>query len=258
MYVRLAFAVAAIWNPRSCWWTKFWPSVMPRFRRNASANGRGGPRGPHGVLRQPQYGRSPYALRGRDADRRRPTRAAGKARGDHLRYLSSALRGEGSGEGQIFWNGEQDAPKTEDLALRSIRLLNSHGVPHGTFEADKPITVEIGYQVLQRMRGARFSVWLFTQEGELAFTATDHLFQPESLEPGYYRTSCHIPGGLSTGVATSSLCNAISRGKGPSSRNGSISPSTSPAPEIRHRPFPEAWPGVLCPRIEWKVEAVTA
>ncbi len=173
------------------------------------------------------------------------------------RYLSSSLPGENAGEGQIFWNDNQPgAPRTEDLALRSIRLLNNRGIPQGMFEADKPITVEIGYEVLQRMRGARFSVWLMTQEGELAFTATDHQFQPESQNPGHYRTSCHIPGGLLNrrGYIVAVQCDI------PGERY--ILPQreyltfTVSGMGNQSSTFPEPWPGVLCPKIEWTVEAV--
>ena len=68
-------------------------------------------------------------------------------------YLSASMPKDSEIEGQIWWNGSSDAPKTDDLALRGIRLLNPEGVPQSSFEADKPITVEIHYNVLQRMRG---------------------------------------------------------------------------------------------------------
>jgi lipopolysaccharide transport system ATP-binding protein len=172
------------------------------------------------------------------------------------RYLSSALPEDGTGEGQIFWNGEPDAPRTEDVAFRSLRLLDSCNTAKGTFESDKSFQVELTYDVLQRMRGARFSVWLLTQEGELAFTATDHLFQPDVQEPGRYRTTCLIPGGLLNRrsyivavqcdipgeryVIPQRECLTFNvSGVGNQSSN-----------------FPETWPGVVCPRIEWKVEAL--
>ena len=56
-------------------------------------------------------------------------------------------------EGQIFWHDEKDAPKSEEIMLRSIRLINGRGVPQATFEADKPVTIEIQYDVLRRLRG---------------------------------------------------------------------------------------------------------
>jgi lipopolysaccharide transport system ATP-binding protein len=142
------------------------------------------------------------------------------------------------------------------MKLRSIRLLNNLGVPQSTFESDKPITVEVEYEVLQRMRGVRFCLFLHTQEGEMAFGATDHLFQQETLMPGTYKTSCLLPGGLLNRrqyvvhlqcdipgeryvlPATEYLSFTVS-GIGNQSSN-----------------FPGSWPGVVCPRISWKVEEI--
>ncbi|RYD67828.1 MAG: ABC transporter ATP-binding protein, partial [Verrucomicrobiaceae bacterium] len=172
------------------------------------------------------------------------------------RYLSSSLPGEGAGEGQIFWNDEPGAPRTEDVALHSIRLLNPRGIPQGMFEADKPITVEISYEILQRMRGARFSVWLMTQEGELAFTATDHQFQPECQNPGRYRTSCHIPGGLLNRRSYMVAVQCDIPGERYVLPQREYLTFNVSGVGNQSSTFPEPWPGVLCPRIDWTVEAM--
>ena len=171
-------------------------------------------------------------------------------------YLSASMPKDSEIEGQIWWNGSSDAPKTDDLALRGIRLLNPEGVPQSSFEADKPITVEIHYNVLQRMRGARFSITLLTQEGEVAFSATDHLFQDESQNPGAYKTTCFIPGGLLNrrNYVVNVQCDIpgeryVLPGTEYLSFNvGGVGNQSSN--------FPEPWPGVVCPKIAWKVEAM--
>ena len=171
-------------------------------------------------------------------------------------YLSASMPKDSEIEGQIWWNGSSDAPKTDDLALRGIRLLNPEGVPQSSFEADKPITVEIHYNVLQRIRGARFSITLLTQEGEVAFSATDHLFQDESQNPGAYKTTCFIPGGLLNrrNYVVNVQCDIpgeryVLPGTEYLSFNvGGVGNQSSN--------FPEPWPGVVCPKIAWKVEAM--
>jgi lipopolysaccharide transport system ATP-binding protein len=169
------------------------------------------------------------------------------------RYLSTSMPQDSDVEGQIIWNGK-DAPKSEDMQLRSIRLLNGLGVPQTTFESDKPITVEVEYEVLQRMRGARFCLMLLTQEGEMAFSATDHLFQQETQMPGVYKTSCYLPGGLLNRrqYVVNLQCDI------PGERY------VLPAAEYlsftvsgignQSSTFPEPWPGVVCPQVSWKVE----
>jgi lipopolysaccharide transport system ATP-binding protein len=169
-------------------------------------------------------------------------------------YLSASMPKDSEIEGQIWWNGDKDAPRGTDLALRGIRLLNPEGVPQSSFEADKPIDIEIHYEVLQRVRGARFCLTLLTQEGEAAFTATDHLFQQETQMPGIYKTVCHVPGGLLNrrNYAVKVQCDIpgeryILPGAEYLSFNvGGVGNQSSN--------FPEPWPGVVCPRVEWKVQ----
>jgi lipopolysaccharide transport system ATP-binding protein len=167
-------------------------------------------------------------------------------------YLTDSMPPDSGQEGEIWWD-LADAPRGDDVALRGVRIVDSLGQSRSTFEADKPFKVEVHYEVLLRLRGARFLVMFLTQEGETAFTATDHLFQYETQLPGRYKSTCFIPGGLFNrrnyivhvqcdipGERTVFNCDCLSfnvSGAGNQSSN-----------------FPETWPGVLCPKIEWKVE----
>ncbi len=182
---------------------------------------------------------------------------AGKPADVISQYLSSSVQRDGELDGEIHWNGGLDTPRADEVALRSIRLLGERGVPQSSFEAGKPFTIEVAYEIFQRLRGARFTVSLLTQEGEIAFCATDHLFQRETLLPGAYRSSCHIPGGLLNrrNYLVSVQCDI------PGERY-IIPPAEHLAFTIsgagnQSSTFPEPWPGVVCPRIEWKVEAIT-
>ncbi len=173
-------------------------------------------------------------------------------------YLAASTPKEGEIEGQIVWENENDAPQSDEVILRSIRLINASGVPQATFEADQPVTVEVEYDVRQRLRGARFCLLLLTQEGELAFAATDHAFQPETQPPGSYKTSCVIPGGL------------LNRRRYVVNLECEIPGERAILPPTEYLSFmidgvsnhastyPEPWPGVVCPRVEWKVEALPA
>ncbi|HYR58742.1 MAG TPA: ABC transporter ATP-binding protein, partial [Chthoniobacteraceae bacterium] len=123
------------------------------------------------------------------------------------------------------------------------------------FAADKPIAVEIHYHVKKRVRGLRFHVLLQTQEGELAFAATDHLYQEELQLPGHYVTTGTIPARL---LNRRTYVMAIGCGI-PGERwlipeKECLSFTVSGAGNQASH-FPENWPGVVCPAIEWKVEA---
>jgi lipopolysaccharide transport system ATP-binding protein len=170
-------------------------------------------------------------------------------------YLADSIPMDSDHGGEIWWE-RADAPQGEDAALRGVRMLNCHGQPRSTFEADKPFSIELHYEVLLRLRGARFIIMFLTQEGEVAFTATDHIYQSETQLPGTYKTTCFIPGGIfnrrnyivqvhcdipgeRTIIHGYDCLNFVVDGAGNQSSS-----------------FPEAWPGVLCPRIEWKIEEI--
>ncbi len=173
-------------------------------------------------------------------------------------YLSSSLPAEGAANGEVAWTGENPGdPRCDDLALRRIRLLDHTGAARSTFEAGQPVEIAIRYQVLQRLRGARFCLTLFTQEGEVAFMATDHLFQKETQQPGVYETVCTIPGGLLNrrNYVVALQCDIPGeRYVLPSAEYLSF---TVAGAGNQSSNFPEPWPGALCPRIEWKVKALT-
>src|SRR5258708_32910450 len=106
------------------------------------------------------------------------------------------------------------------------------------------------------MRGARFCLTLITQEGEIAFAATDHLFQQETQNPGAYKTSCLLPGGLLNrrNYVVNIQCDI------PGERfvlpEAEYLGFTVSAAGNQASNFPEHWHGVVCPRVEWKVEPI--
>ena len=174
------------------------------------------------------------------------------------RYLAGAVPAESEANGRREWTDGTTAPGNDELRFTSIRLLNPAGDPSASFEAGKPIEVELCYHVHRRIRGSRFYALLHTNEGEIAFLATDHLQQPEFLDPGDYRTSFTIPGGLLNrrGYILSSGCDV------PGERQvipmAEFLAFTVGGAGNQSSVYPEPWPGVVCPRIEAKVERIGA
>ena len=171
------------------------------------------------------------------------------------RYLAATVPEESSAAGDIDWRNLSDQPGCKELRFERLRLLDQNGETQTTFEAEHSIDVEITYRVHSPLRDLRFRVQLTTQEGELAFQATDHAFQHESHEAGLYKTTCRIPGGLlnrrmySLGIQAdiaglryllhmTEFISFIVSGAGNQSSH-----------------FPEAWPGVVCPKINWEVSS---
>ena len=172
-------------------------------------------------------------------------------------YLSSSMPDDDAHEGEIIWP-DRSGPSSPELRLERIALRGPRGETASLFEAGKPIDVEITYEVLQRLRGARFSLTLLTQEGEVAFCATDHLFQAESQSPGLYRTVCHLPGGLlNRRNYIISLSCEIPAERAILAEREYIGFTVSGAGNQSSN-FPETWPGVLCPTIKWDVQQLGA
>ncbi len=170
-------------------------------------------------------------------------------------YLTATVPGGNSAIGEIAWESG-DAPGNEEIALERVRLFGDDGNTLEIFTADQPISVEIHYHVKRRIQGNRFHMLLRTQEGELAFAATDHIHQPESQLPGHYRTTCTIPGRLlncRTYVMAVGCGIAGERWLIPDRECLSFTVS-GVGNQASH--FPETWPGVVCPAIPWKVESV--
>lgn len=168
------------------------------------------------------------------------------------RYLADAARTGGDADGQVSFGPE--GLDFEELRLHQVRLLDDAGQARGLFDAADRITVEIEYEVKQRLRGARAILQIATQEGEVAFSSTDHLSRDPDQAPGRYRTSCVLPGsllnrrlyvvGLAFNVpAVRTLVpkrDVLSFTVAGSGNHGST--------------FPEAWPGVTCPTLAWTTE----
>ena len=103
----------------------------------------------------------------------------------------------------------------------------------------------------------RFHVSLTTQEGEIAFVGTDHLFQPESQSPGRYTTSGTIPGRLLNRRAYTVEIGCGIPGERwliPDQECLSLTVS-GVGNQASH--FPETWAGVVCPAMHWIVAKKT-
>jgi lipopolysaccharide transport system ATP-binding protein len=169
-------------------------------------------------------------------------------------YLSSTVPADDAGLGEVSWSAES-APGNEEIALERVRLVDDDGDTLGVFAADTPIVVEIHYRVKRRVRGLRFHLLFHTQEGELAFAATDHLFQQELQLPGSYKTTATIPGRLlNRRIYVLAVGCSIPGERWLIPEKECLSLTVSGVGNQSSH-FPENWPGAVCPAIEWKVEA---
>lgn len=166
-------------------------------------------------------------------------------------YMSSTLA---EAEGQVVWTNDAEAPGGDEMRLRAIRLIGPNGKICSTFAVDQPIEVEIWYEVKQALRGMRINLWLLTLYGEIAFITTNHNRRPaETSQPGKYKTVCTISGGLlNVGKYIVKIDSDIPGIKILES-GGEYLSFTTEGPGNQGSHHSEQWPGVVCPKLDWKI-----
>ena len=172
------------------------------------------------------------------------------------KYLAGALPADGEANGHIEW-AAADAPGNDEVRFLSLTLRNDDDLATSSFDASQPVYVELRYEVGKRLRNTRTFFFIHTAEGEIAFGATDHLHQPESLEPGRYRSVFAVPGGVLNrrGYILSAGCDVPGERTIVAEREYlrfSVCGTGNQACL-----YPENWPGTVCPRVPCKVERVS-
>jgi lipopolysaccharide transport system ATP-binding protein len=168
-------------------------------------------------------------------------------------YLAHMAPG-GEKDGQIVFGLEGLA--FGELTLHGVRVLDDAGDVRALFDATDRIRVEIDYEVTAPLRGLRTVLFVSTQEGELAFQSTDHMTRAVDQPPGRYRAVCAIPGELlNCRMYVVELSFEIPWLRAVAPRRPYVSFVVSGGGN-HGSTFPEAWPGVVCPRLDWVTERV--
>jgi lipopolysaccharide transport system ATP-binding protein len=110
------------------------------------------------------------------------------------------------------WETHADAPGSEAVRLKSVRILDRDGQPRESFHIDEPVYVEISYWMLRPGLEVNAGFHLYNSQGALIFAVAD-FSDPEwrdvTKEEGVYRSLCCInesflnEGGYTVNVAVS-------------------------------------------------------
>jgi lipopolysaccharide transport system ATP-binding protein len=96
----------------------------------------------------------------------------------------------------IRWE-EKGAPKTNEMILREIRVLDNEGSISSTLSTIDSISIEMEYHLLAPVRGLRIAMRLITQEGVNVFSSSDFFYSSDAPRlAGRYISKCTIPGNL--------------------------------------------------------------
>jgi lipopolysaccharide transport system ATP-binding protein len=169
-----------------------------------------------------------------------------------IAYYLSHAGGSGEEDGETSFG--PDGLAFDGLLLHAVRVRDVARQVRTVFDASEPIRIEIEYEVRVPLRGMRAVLMVSTQEGELAFQSTDHLAREADLPPGRYETSCAIPGALlNRRMYLVEVSFDIPGLRTIAPRRPYLSFSVSGAGN-QGSTYPEAWPGVVCPSLDWTTE----
>ncbi len=167
-------------------------------------------------------------------------------------YLSSDL-GNVHSDGERIWQTGQSL-QSEEVEIQSIKLIGVKPKPQPVFSVSEQIQVKIYYRVKKPLTGFRINLYLYTAQGELAFVSTDHYMRRETTLPGFFLSTCIIPGGLfNIGKYIIDIHIDIPGVKS-ILKTGKCLAFTTEGEGNQGSFFPEKWPGVLCPKLSWQFQ----
>jgi lipopolysaccharide transport system ATP-binding protein len=170
------------------------------------------------------------------------------------RELDAPYRAERS------WN-TADAPGDEVARLRSVRVVPGIGGRKDEVEITEPIEIEVEYET-EAPQGAKPSVSLhfFNEEGLCLFAVNDwnnHEWWRTARNPGVVRATCRIPGNfLAEGlVSVTAIVGTYTPPRTHAIEQDAVAflvVDRSKGEGVRGI-FPDEWPGVVRPMLEWQV-----
>ncbi len=168
-------------------------------------------------------------------------------------YLRTAY-GDTSKSGEISWEMGSPPPGCKDISLQSIRMLSEEGAVQDHFDVGEPIRVEVIYNVSTTIRGMRIILVINTREGVLVFASTDHDQRLDETPPGKYCCQIKIPGNVLNSIQyTLQIQIDIPGFRVLVPREDFLHFSgAGDTPHGSH--YPENWPGVVTPKLEWQEE----
>jgi lipopolysaccharide transport system ATP-binding protein len=163
-----------------------------------------------------------------------------------------------------LWNSIAEAPGDDVAKLRSVRLLTRSGASHDELPIQDPIEIEVRYST-EDARGLSPSVNLhfFNEDGICLFVTNDwndREWRDTPRQPGVVRAVCTIPGNfLAEGrvvvtVAVSTYDPTVVHVLERDAIAFQVVDRTTGS-GVRG-PYPNDWPGVVRPMLDWHVEPV--
>jgi lipopolysaccharide transport system ATP-binding protein len=169
------------------------------------------------------------------------------------------LKGGKQTDGVRTWDETVKNPYDLRLKIRAMRILSPDGITTGHVDIRRSFTIEVEYQILEKIPQFRIGLRFVTSDGTIAFTtsdSTDQSYETKQYATGYYKTSCSVPGNLlNEGFYSLTLSADVPFQKILFFEEGAGGFSVEQTGGV-HARFPEKWPGVVCPHLKWQTQPI--
>ena len=170
------------------------------------------------------------------------------------------LSGGHSKAGERIWDAEEIPASAAPFLPEALRLIDVHGNIVDNVRSTEPVILEVEYSLSAPVTGLRIGIYLYTARGEAVLTSFDtdeqEMFEKHTRRSaGKYVSRCVIPADmLNHGRYTVSM-NASSYNIRRYFRDEQVLDFTVDATGAPGMQWSEARPGIIRPRLEWKIEA---
>jgi lipopolysaccharide transport system ATP-binding protein len=172
-------------------------------------------------------------------------------------YLASGL----SQSGQRTWRQAEVPDEADPFRPIALRICNIEGVPVETVRSVDPSTIEYEYQLHEDIKGLRVGIYITTMLGEYVLNSFDtddrERYERYAVRTaGRYVSRCVIPADLlNAGQYLVSVIASAYRVRRYFREDGALSFSVDAAGAPGGQ-WPEPRPGVVRPRLEWRIDKV--
>jgi lipopolysaccharide transport system ATP-binding protein len=177
------------------------------------------------------------------------------------KYLSSGA----NSAAERIWSNPENAPGDKVARLRAIRVINHKGQITETIDISEPFEIEVEYWNLQDAVKPTVSLQFNNEDNVLLFCSNDfsnHDWWATQRKPGLVRTRCRVPANLLTEGRLFILGAVCSYD--PDTIHALERDAISFQAVDRHdlektrEKYSKTWPGVLRPRLEWRIEEISS
>jgi lipopolysaccharide transport system ATP-binding protein len=170
------------------------------------------------------------------------------------------LSGGNAEAGERIWDSDEIPVDAAPFRPIALRILDGTGKIVDTVRSTEPFKIEMEYSLSAPLTGLRIGIYISTARGEYVLTSFDtddqKRFEKHGSRPaGHYVSGCVLPpdflngGRFTLGVNASSY---LVRRYFMDEKALAFNVDTSGAPGMQ---WAEPRPGVLRPRLEWKIES---